>query len=109
MTRRDTDESKPALRFELAEASDEPELRRIAGQQALPGWVSVRFQRESNYFHAAGTQGDRHQALIAREVGSERIVAMHTRTVQRVYVDGEEIRFDSVGEAETSCVASRSR
>jgi len=96
--------SKPSnvkLHFEVAGAKDESELRRFSARQALPGWVTLRFEREPDYFHAVSVQGDRHNALVARDVSNGQISALHTRSVRRVYVDGAVQKLGYLGQLRT--------
>ena len=89
------------LSFEVAGPKDEDGLRKFSRRQSLPGWVSLRFEREPNYFHAVSVQGDRHHALVARDAANARISAMHTRVVRRVYIDGIVQRLGYLGQLRT--------
>lgn len=93
-----TKSARAELVFEIANTTAEPALRRFAAGQALPGWVSVRFEREPDYFQSLAVQGDHSQVLIAREQGDDNIVAMHTRTVQDVFVDGIVRKLGYIGQ-----------
>ncbi len=90
-----------ALRYALARDADEPTLRRLAREQSMPGWVNLGFEREPNFFHAADTEGDRHRALLAIERDTERVIAMHTRAVRDVFVDGRVQRLGYLGQLRT--------
>ncbi len=85
--------SSPGIRISLAGKQDESELRDLLRKQPLPGWVTLSFEREPNYFDAAACEGERHQVLVARErsdAGETTDVAgICARAVRRVFVDGE--------------------
>jgi len=77
-----------ALDISLATAADEAELRRILRQNALPGRIAVTFEREPNFFIAAGVEGPFHQTVLLRDGPGGQIVGMVTRSVRQVYING---------------------
>lgn len=86
-----------ALDYELASREEEPRLRQFAREQSMPGWVSLSLEREPDYFLAGATEGDQHQVMIARERATGRVVAMHSRAVRDVFVDGQVRRLPYLG------------
>jgi hypothetical protein len=46
------------FRFGPADDADEPDIRELVGNLAMPGTVSVRFGRDPDYFMGATVQGD---------------------------------------------------
>ena len=85
--------SSPDIRIALAGLQDEAELRALRRKQPLPGWVTLSFEREPNYFDAAPCEGERHKVLLARERtdtgDSAALAGICARPVRRVFVDGE--------------------
>ena len=68
----------------------EAELRRLLRELPMPGWVSVAFEREPNFFHESVIQGDRHDVMIART--ADRLVGFATRSVRWRWVNGLPVR-----------------
>ena len=85
---------------------DEAELRALLRSQPLPGWVSLGFEREPDYFAAAASEGERHAVLLARErteTGARgSLVGFFERAVRRVYLGGEVRRLGYLGQLRTA-------
>jgi hypothetical protein len=77
------------LNFSLANPGDDAELRALLRSQFLPGWVSLSFEREPNYFAATAIEGIRHRVLVARDSQSNVLVGFCTRATRRVFINGE--------------------
>lgn len=77
------------LDFSLANPGDDAELRALLRSQILPGWVSLGFEREPDYFAAAAIEGPGHRVLVARDGQNNALVGFCTRTVRRVFINGE--------------------
>lgn len=77
------------LNFSLAGAEDDVELRALLRSQYLPGWVSLSFEREPNYFAAAALEGHWHRVLVARETETGVLVGFCARAVRRVFINGQ--------------------
>ena len=100
-----TDQSslKPApavfngLEFAVAAREDEADLRGLLRDNPMGGWVSLSLQREPDYFRAAASEGDTHQAVILREQSSRQAVAMFSRSVRDAYLNGEVARLGYLG------------
>ncbi len=87
-------------RFEFARATpaDEPEIRALVGSLAMPGAVSVRFEREPDYFLGTTVQGDPCDVLIARHLPDHELAGVMVRAERRVYLDGREARVAYIGQ-----------
>jgi hypothetical protein len=72
--------------FEKARREDDPALRRILRETAMPGDIEVAFAREPNYFDALAVQGDQVDVLTLRV--NNHIVAIGDRAEKRAYVNG---------------------
>ncbi len=77
------------LLYRLAEPEDEADLRELLRAQPLPGWVSLAFTREPNYFAGAALEGERHAVILARDRDTGCLAGMFSRGVRRVYLNGE--------------------
>ncbi len=81
-------------RFDLAQASDDADLRAVLAATPMPGTVSVSFQREPSYFGAAVVEGRFRQVLVARDesAGGHHVptvvVAFGARSISDRYVNG---------------------
>lgn len=87
--------SAGAVVFDLATAQDEAEVRRLLGENPLPGAITVALEREGA---ADGVEGDFHQLLVARQGGSGRLVGMASRAVADVFLDGWPRRVGYLGQ-----------
>ena len=74
--------------FELATPEDDGELRCLLRQNTLPGAISVSFEREPNYFTGAKVEGPFHQTIVARDQSVGRIIAMGSRSIRDLYLNG---------------------
>lgn len=55
----------------------------------MSGEVSLSFRREPSYFAACQLDGDKTQTIVCRELESNRIVGLGSRSVRERYVDGQ--------------------
>ena len=77
------------LVFELATEADESGLRRLLRENPMQGAISLSFEREPNYFHAAAVEGPFHQTLVAREPDTSEIIGVGNRSVRPMFVNGQ--------------------
>jgi hypothetical protein len=77
------------LLYRLAGSADEADLRALLRAQFLPGWVSLAFTREPDYFAGAALEGERHAVILARDRGTGALAGMFSRGVRPVYLNGE--------------------
>ncbi|MBN1579230.1 MAG: hypothetical protein JXA89_00910 [Anaerolineae bacterium] len=77
------------LIFELATEKDDPALRRLLAANAMPGRITVTFEREPNYFLGCGTMGSFWQVLVGRHRPSDTVVAVLCRATQPRFVNGQ--------------------
>jgi hypothetical protein len=90
--------SERRFRFARATLEDEPEIRRLVGSVAMPGAVSVRFEREPDYFLGTTVQGQPCDVLIARQVSDGALAGVMVRASRPVYLDGREARVTYLGQ-----------
>jgi hypothetical protein len=75
--------------LDLATREDDLALRQLLAATPLQGDISLTFAREPSYFAAARIDGEFVQVLVAREIGSNRIVGMGSRAISSCFVQGE--------------------
>jgi hypothetical protein len=86
------------FRFARATRDDEPEIRALVGSVTMPGTVSVRFEREPDYFLGTTIQGDPCDVLIARHEPDNVLAAVMVRAERRVFINGAERRVAYIGQ-----------
>lgn len=75
--------------FSLAQQEDDIQLRALLGATPMEGKISVAFQREPNYFHAAGIEGKFSQTIAARESTNGNIIGMGSRSIKPAFINGK--------------------
>jgi hypothetical protein len=90
--------TRSGFRFGLAGPDDEPELRALVGSLAMPGAVSVRFEREPDYFLGTTIQGEPCDVLIARHEPDGALAGLVVRAERRVFINGEDARIAYIGQ-----------
>jgi hypothetical protein len=76
------------ITLHLANPSDDPELRELLRENPIPGKISVSFEREPNYFIGAKLGCVSNQTIIARDRKGGEIIAMGSRSMRNVYLNG---------------------
>jgi hypothetical protein len=76
------------MQFELANAADEPALRRILRETPFVGDVSVTLEREPCVHFGNAIEGERSQILVARPAPGQPVIGMATRTLIDSFVNG---------------------
>lgn len=84
------------FRVELATANDDAAFRRLLASNAVPGRVTVTFEREPSYFLGCGTMGRRCQVLVARHDGET--VGVACRAVRPMFVNREVAEVGYLGQ-----------
>lgn len=75
--------------FELATEQDDADLRRLLATNAMPGRITVTFEREPDYFAGCATMGHFWQVLIGRHRPSGDLAAVLCRATRPRYVNGQ--------------------
>lgn len=83
--------------FSVAGPADEPEVRALVGRTPMPGALSVRFEREPDYFLGCDVMGDRCQVLIAREQATGELAGVACRAELPAHVNGARTRLAALG------------
>ena len=82
--------------YRIADQQDEAALRRILRATTLPGWISLSYQREPDYFAAGRADTAEHVTVVAEIAGE--VIGFFSRTVREAFVDGEMVRLGYLGE-----------
>ncbi|HWY77779.1 MAG TPA: hypothetical protein VN281_19335, partial [Verrucomicrobiae bacterium] len=88
---------RPASRvqFDVAGEADDPEIRRLLGENSMAGRISVSLTREPNFFADHGLPGETKQTIVARENG--RVVCVGGCTIRQRFVNCEPLRVAYLG------------
>ena len=78
-----------SFQFELARPEDDKQLRNLLARNVMSGEISLSFRREPAYFAACQLDGSESQTIVCRELASNRIVGLGSRSVRDRYVDGQ--------------------
>lgn len=84
--------------FSLARAADEPEIRRLVGATPMPGAVTIRFEREPDYFLGCPIMGDPCDVLVARHLPDGELAGIMCRSERWAFVNGRETRIGAIGQ-----------
>ena len=83
--------------FALSTREDDADIRRLLRENALPGEISLSFEREPDAAVAASIEGDLHQTLVARDRSTGRIAGLAARSVGTWFVNGRDMRVGYLG------------
>lgn len=77
------------FRLELAGPDDDPAIRQLLAAIAMPGNLSLSYEREPDYFLGCQVLSPFYQVVVARHLPTGQIVAVANRSVRTVYLNGE--------------------
>jgi len=80
------------IQIGLATGHDDAAIRRLCAANAVPGTITVSFEREPSYFLGCETMGRECQVLVARRRGhgaDDEIVGAACRATRPVFINGE--------------------
>ena len=80
------------LRFGLATASDDAELRARMSADIMPGKIAVSFRREPSFFAGCDVLGRQYQIIKCTDDSSNRIIGLGSRYINSCYINGAERR-----------------
>lgn len=75
------------MTFTLATPDHEAMLRRLACEEAMPGWVRLAYAREPNWFHGQEVLGHLSQTMVALDDTAE-VIGCGVRAVRKAYING---------------------
>jgi hypothetical protein len=79
----------PFAECRLAVPADDEGLRRILRENPFPGAISLSFEREPDYFLAAGIEGPFHQTMVVCESQTGSLMGMGDRATRPLWVNGQ--------------------
>jgi hypothetical protein len=82
--------------FRDAAAGDDATLRAILRATPLPGWVTLSYEREPDYFAGCAIEGDSRTVLAETAAGEA--VGFFSRAVRRAWIGGEAVRLGYLGQ-----------
>ena len=83
--------------FELATPADDAAIRRLLANNAVPGDVTLTYEREPAYGLGSSIMGSLCQTIVARGPGGE-VLAVATRSVRRRFVNGSPEEVGYIGQ-----------
>jgi len=75
------------MKYALATAAHGAALRRMAREQAMPGWVRLAFAREPDWSLGQAVLGHLSQTMVALDDAGD-VVGCGVRSIRKVYVNG---------------------
>ena len=75
--------------YRVGEQKDESELRSFIASMPMPGSISIRMERNPNFFDAAAVEGDVNETLLVREQNGL-LTGVGIRSEKIVFVNGQE-------------------
>ena len=75
--------------YEIADQKDEAELRRFIASMPMPGSISIRLERNPNFFDAAAVEGNFNETLMVRDLNGS-LTGIGNRSEKSVYINGRE-------------------
>ncbi len=84
--------------FNLAGPADDPDIRRLLAHSAMPGALTVTFEREPDYFLGTGTMGPFCQVVLARHQPDGELAGMLVRAVRPFFINGQVEDMGYVGQ-----------
>ena len=89
---------KARLRYEIATASSEPEVRRLLRENPVSGNIEVSLEREPNAFHAAAVTGDEYQLVLAYVNDEVEPIGLGARFELDAFINGKVQRIGYLSE-----------
>ncbi|MGB5331835.1 MAG: hypothetical protein WBN05_04800 [Woeseiaceae bacterium] len=86
------------LRFLLADAENEPELRALLRNNPLHGSIRVALEREPNAFHAAAISGDKYELIMGYGDDGRTFLGAGARFELDAWINGTVRRLGYLGE-----------
>ena len=90
--------SSPGTSFRLAGPEDNFDLRQFEKSLPIPGWVTLSYERESDYFQGEGVMGDDVRTYIYRSPADGSIVCKFTIAFRLAHVNGKACKLGYLGQ-----------
>ncbi len=82
----------------LAVPADDEQIRGLVRRHAMPGRVSLAFEREPDFSLGCAVTGDQYQIVVARAPDTGEIVGVACRSIRHVFVNGHPHRIGYLGQ-----------
>jgi len=76
------------LHYCIAQKEHDAALRLMLKENTIPGWITLSYERNPDFFQAAAIEGDIHDTLIGIDTHRGEIMAIGSRSVQQRFVNG---------------------
>lgn len=80
-----------SFRLYLATKEDEADMRRLFRTNAVPGHVTVTYEREPDFFLGCGVTGQSYQVVVARHEPTGELAGVVCRAKRRVWIDDQKV------------------
>lgn len=84
------------FQIDLAGPKDDAAIRKLLATNAVPGRVTLTYEREPDYFAGCATMGRGCQVLVAR--ADDEIAGVACRATRPMFVNGREVRIGYLGQ-----------
>jgi hypothetical protein len=78
-----------SFRLYLATKEDEADIRRLFRTNAVPGHVTVTYEREPDFFLGCGVTGRTHQVVVARHDETGELAGVVCRAKRSMWINGQ--------------------
>lgn len=75
--------------YNLAGPEDDPALRQLMSRNPVPGHITLRYEREPNYFLGCGPMGHFWQVIVSRHRPTGQIAGLACRAVRPLFINGQ--------------------
>ena len=86
------------FQVDLAKPDDDAAIRRLLAANAVPGRVTVTYEREPDYFAGCAAMGRICQVLVARQPSDDQIAGVACRATRPVFVNGQQVNLGYLGQ-----------
>ena len=88
--------TRPEIDFAVPE--DDAAIRSLLRREAMPGRISVTFEREPDFWLGCRVTGEDCRVLVAREAGSRDVVGLACRSTREAFINGAVRRIGYLGQ-----------
>jgi hypothetical protein len=86
------------LEIALASAADDAAIRGLCRREAIPGKITVRYEREPDFSLGCRVTGDEFQVVVARDREHGQVVGVACRSTRELFVNGIPQRLGYLGQ-----------
>jgi hypothetical protein len=86
------------VEIDLATAADDIAIRGLCRREAIPGKITVRYEREPDFSLGCRVTGDEFQVVVARDRGDGEVVGVACRSTRELFVNGMPQRLGYLGQ-----------